>query len=117
MLSFIRLNYKYIGIKYKPKTEGLILKTILKNASLPTNWFVNLDTQRNYFMHNGSPYIAIDASNAPNSYELLIMKENIKDFQNKEKYLTLSDLSDIVNNFNKAKMVLAKHLIEKYNIL
>jgi hypothetical protein len=60
----------------------------------------------------GAPYIAIDLTNEEEYYDLIIMKENLKKFDNKSKFLLLSDLNKIFNGFLKARGALQQHIIK-----
>lgn len=40
------------------------------------------------------------------------MKENLKAFDDEEKYITLSELSEIVDGFQRAKAIIQKHLVD-----
>lgn len=73
------------------------------------------DRLRNFFIHEAAPYIAIDISGGSNKYELQIMKENLKIFENKEKFITLSELIEIVQGFIKAKPFIQDDLVDLFN--
>lgn len=96
----------------KDKTGEKIKKILTENGQNP-DWFVLLDKERNFFIHNAAPYIAIDISREPP--DLLIMKENIKDFSDPKKFIKLSELDQIVKGFWEAKNILRKHLIQIYS--
>jgi hypothetical protein len=64
----------------KPQVRGK-LRSIINDAGQDPSWFAQLGKHRNFFMHEGTPYIAIDLSNDVNGrYDLLIMKENLRHF-------------------------------------
>jgi len=102
--------YKHVGNPIKEKQVGTRIRKILEEKELNTDWFIMLDEHRNFFIHEGAPYVAVDISNEPTVYDLLIMKENIKDFNDSSKFLRLSDLNTILHGFSKAKPVIQSHL-------
>lgn len=116
--SCCELLSRYITELYKTKGQSLdhgqagkLQARILKKAGIDASWFTQLDMSRNFFIHNGAPYIAIDITNKP-SYNLLIMKENLKSFEDPSKFLTLTTLVNIREGFLKSLPELRKYLIE-----
>lgn len=105
--------YKHVGVPLK-KDHGL--KEILEDAGLNIIWFEKLRTHRNFFIHLGAPYIAVNISNAQ-KYDLIIMKENLKSFDNPKKFLQLSEINSIVQGFRKSKNVIQNNLIELFKNL
>jgi len=66
-------------------------------------------------MHNGAPYFAVDLSNVPERYDLFIMKENLRTFEDETKFVRLSELRDIVEGFTRSKRVLQEYLINLFS--
>ena len=81
---------------------------------LAMRWFGLLDKNRNFVAHNGACYIAIDISD-PARWELLVMKDNLIEFNDPAKFFTLSDLYSIAQGFVSAKGVLQEMLITALN--
>lgn len=114
MTSLFFVLYTHIGKIIKKKEVGLIIKKIIEGAGKSSDWFNELDKQRNFFMHEGAPYLAVDISEGPGKYDLLIMRENIKFFNDHSKFIKLSEINSIVKGFSIAKPIIQKHLIELY---
>lgn len=114
MTSLFFVLYTHIGKIIKKKEVGLIIKKIIEGAGKSSDWFKELNDQRNFFMHEGAPYFAVDISEGPGKYDLLIMRENIKFFNDHSKFIKLSDINSIVEGFSIAKPIIQKHLIELY---
>jgi len=94
------------------KTKGSeICISILKEHNEDKNWFIKLDNSRNDFIHETAPYIAIDVSREGH-YELLIMKKNLKCFDDRNEYITLTDLITINNGFFDSLPILRTGLIK-----
>jgi hypothetical protein len=114
MTSLFFVLYTHIGKIIKKKKVGLIIKKMIEGDGKSSDWFNELDNQRNFFMHEGAPYFAVDISEGPGKYDLLIMRENIKFFNDHSKFVKLSEINSIVEGFSIAKPIIQKHLIELY---
>ncbi len=79
------------------------------------DWFPLLDNLRNFFMHEGAPYIAFDATNGSKMLELIIMKENIHDFNDPDTFIKLDSLNRIADGFSSSKTSLQIYLINLIN--
>lgn len=114
MTSLFFVLYTHFGKHIKKEKVGQIIKGVLESAGKPSDWFQELDNQRNFFMHEGAPYFAVDISGGSGKYDLLIMRENIKFFNDHSKFIKLSEINSIVEGFSLAKPIIQKHLIEIY---
>ncbi len=86
------------------------LRDSLRKFGVGEGWFRILDRNRNFFIHEGTPYLAIDISNDA-AWDLLIMKENLSKFDQPKKFFRFSELQDIANGFACAKDALQKYLM------
>jgi hypothetical protein len=114
MASLFFELYTHIDKTIKKKEVGIIIKKIIESAGKSSDWFSELDNRRNFFMHEGAPYFAVDISKGPGKCDLLIMRENIKIFNDHSKFIKLSEINSIVKGFSTAKPIIQKHLIELY---
>lgn len=92
------------------KNAGLSVKAVLDDAKQDSSWFVTLDNHRNFFAHNGAPYLAVDIASHSGGMDVLIMKENIRRFSDESKFLRLSDINHIVQGFAASKPVTQAYL-------
>ena len=99
--------YGHIGIPIEPKKFGSTVADVLNQ----NDWFKSLDAHRNFFMHEGAPYLAVDLSVEPDHFDLLILKKNIISFSNPDDFVALSDVNAIVHGFVVSKLQLQTHLI------
>jgi hypothetical protein len=106
--------YNHVGISLTKDEAGLRIKKIIESKGHDTKWFQDLDSHRNFFIHEGAPYFAIDVSRGRQNYDLLIMKENLKTFKDYSKFVRLSELNAIVQGFISARHTLQQHLIELF---
>jgi len=110
MGQFFDQLHDLAGMSMPKKNSGLSIKSVLDKANQDSSWFVTLDNHRNFFLHNGAPYIAVDISPALNDVDVLIMKENIKNFSDESKFLRLSEINGIVKGFSTSKPVIQTYL-------
>ena len=89
------------------------LRAVLEMHGVNKDWFRMLDRNRNFVAHQGTPYLAIDISN-DGAYGLLIMKENLRKFDEPEKYFRYSELPAIAQGFSGAKAALRQYLVELF---
>ncbi len=115
MTNLFYCLYEHAEHALEREKVGSEIKKLLEEAGQDTEWFSNLSNHRNFFIHEGAPYIAIDISEGEGRYELLVMKENIKNFEDKDKYLTISELNDMVQGFLNSKPVIQEHLVNLFS--
>ncbi len=106
--------YTHAGKKLDKKKVGLIIKKVIEGSGISSDWFIDLDEHRNFFMHEGAPYFAVDISKDQRKFDLLIMKENIKNFDDHSKFIKLSEINKIVEGFLYSKQLIQQHLIDLY---
>ena len=114
MTSLFYVLYANMCKKIKKKDVGLSIKRIIEASGNSSEWFQELDSQRNFFMHETAPYFAVDISKGLGKYDLLIMRENIKVFNDHSKFIKMSEINSVVQGFALAKPVIQRHLIELY---
>lgn len=115
MSSVLICIYKHTGKSINKKTAGSEIKNLIASTGSDPKWFSDLDSHRNFFMHEGAPYIAVDLTNSPNHADLIIMKENLKIFDDSKKYILLSELNEIVSGFSEGRQILQEHIIRYLN--
>lgn len=108
--KLIKKIYTLVGINVDNINEELI--KILLQKGQDKKWFALLDSGRNFFIHDGTPFFAIDYTHSSKGkYDILIMKENLKTFDDRKKYYRLSDFNLVINGFYNSKNILTEHLI------
>ena len=117
MTKFFESLYSHAGINLEKSEVGLKIRDIIESEGHDSKWFQDLDSHRNFFIHEGAPFLAIDVSLGPNKYDLLIMKENLNIFEDSSKFFRLSELNNIVQGFVLARHTIQKHLIEIFRRL
>lgn len=114
MSRLFSLLHTHVGQSIPPKKLGKAIADVLVQDSQDAGWFVSLDKHRNLFMHEGAPYLAIDISNEPETFDLLIMKENVRVFTDPKTFVALSEINVIVQGFMAAKQRLQEHLVSLF---
>lgn len=114
MTRLFGLLRAHVGQPIPPKQLGKAISDVLSQGTQNASWFVLLDKHRNFFMHEGAPYIAVDLSNEPATLDVLIMKENIKTFTDTDTFVSLSAINLIVKGFIAARRQLQDYLISLF---
>ena len=47
--------YANVGKPLNKKDAGIAIKKVIEDGGEPSNWFRDLDKQRNFFIHEGAP--------------------------------------------------------------
>jgi len=115
MGELFRLVHELGGEELGKERVGPRLRRAIKERGGDTKWFLRLDQHRNFFMHKGAPWIAVDLSEEPREYDLLIMKENPKWFHRESQFIRLSELNMIVQGFVTSKGLIQQELIDFVN--
>jgi hypothetical protein len=118
---FINLNqmvHDHIGKNINRDESRKILKNAVATAGQGNGdlrWFHHLNMARNVFIHNATPYIAVDLSEEENNkYDLLIMRENLHEFSDESKFIRLSGLNNVGRCFFKAVPIFEKFIASLY---
>lgn len=117
MRQYLLEIYKLTNKKISRKQINNEFKNIVLQDGINTTWYDDLEKNRTFFIHIGAPYIAVDLTNEGQYYDLIIMKENLKSFNKKDKFILLSDLNKIVHGFLKARVALQQHIINYISLL
>lgn len=117
MTKLFKSLYAHTDQVIDDKKIGLKIKSIIDGTGQDSSWFSELAGHRNLFIHEAAPYIAIDISGGSGHYELLIMKENLKSFEDNDKFVTMSELNGVVQGFINSKPIIQSDLINLFKKL
>lgn len=87
------------------------IKNIIKERGEDIKWFKDLDKSRNFFLHKGAPYVAVDVSD-PECSEIFVIKRNRQEFRDKNSYIPIDTFRRIAVGFKEAKIIIQAHLID-----
>lgn len=110
MKKLFSMLHSHVGRPIPNGQLGKAVQDALGGRLEDTAWFQSLDKHRNFFIHEGTPYLAVDISAETNAYDLLIMRKNVKRFTTPKQYVALSEINIIVQGFLGAKARLQKYL-------
>jgi hypothetical protein len=97
IIKFLKEVYNHIGIPFKTEEVRERYKNVIENQ-IGCDWLKTLVRYRNFFVHEGTPYVAVDITN-PSIPSLIIMKKNLKKFGSSRHFITISEVIDIVQGF------------------
>ncbi|UCB56543.1 MAG: hypothetical protein JSV30_04860 [Candidatus Omnitrophota bacterium] len=110
MAKFLQQIYLHTGESLQKKDVGKRIQEMIEESGESYEWFAILDIHRNLFLHSRAPYVAVALF--PNKkYDLLIMKENLHQFDDEEKFIRLSQLNSILKGFLKGRSIIQQNLI------
>ena len=115
MMQLFSQLHSHVGQPIPKGQLGRAIQDALGGKPEDVAWFQSLDKHRNFFIHEGAPYLAVDISLASDAYELLIMRKNVKRFTTPKQYVALSEVNTIVQGFLAAKVKLQKHLASLFS--
>ena len=113
MQNFFQLLHEHAGSTIRNKDLSDAVMVTWKECGVNEAWFSLLDRGRNYFSHQGTPYLAIDISDGQ-QWDLLVMKENISKFDDAKQFIRYSDFQNVYQGFLKARECLQAHLIKLF---
>jgi len=108
--------YQHAGKTLPLTPVGRTIRQVLETAGQDAGWFAKLDGHRNFFIHEGAPYFAVDLSSADaGQYDLLIMRRNLRSFADERQFLRYSALRQIVGGFQNSRLPVQQHLAGLYS--
>ena len=110
MKRLVRHVYFVAGHKISDDDVRDVINKAHAREGLDCGWVSLLDRDRNFVAHDGAGYLAIDISDNDH-WELLVMKDNVVEFDKPKKFFTLSDLMTVNRGFLIAKRVIQIDLI------
>lgn len=116
--SFCELMRKLMESIYehvsKPlRNSGSQMAGIICGAGIDVSWFRDLASDRNFFTHEGTPYLAVDLSTSKDGrYELLFLRNDTTDFKNEKDFRRWSDIMKMVDGFNKSVKAIIRHIAD-----
>ena len=112
--KFLGGVYDHLGIQHTKKNLGQDIGKIIAREDGDNSWYTLLSKERNFYIHEGAPYHAIDVSG--DTYDLIIMKDNLENFDDVTKYTTLSELDRVVKGLDHGARVIRDHILDLYSI-
>ncbi len=92
------------------------LKFLCDRLSVETSWYEFLSRHRNFFTHEGAPYIAIEPiAIIPQGLEFIIMRKNIHNFSQADPgdYFRLSEFTEVLEKLRKLTGETQRYLVDK----
>ncbi len=84
---------------------------VLNDAGHDVSWVEELRGNRILFFHETAPWIALEIQERePLQFQLLVLKENLKDFDDPSKFITQSELSDVWDGYENSMTVIKEWL-------
>lgn len=85
------------------KIDDSHIDSVVEQAGIPIDWLDRLRKNRNLFVHQTAPWIALEVtSREPLECSIVIMKKNIADLDDAERIITDAELLEISNRLRHA---------------
>ena len=94
------------------QTANESIRHIITASGGDSSWLDVLDRDRNYFMHRGAPYVAVDVTRK--NYDLLFLRNNVADLSATNDFVRLSELDSMIQGFRKTKPLIRDYLVGLY---
>jgi len=84
----------------------------MNERSVDPRWFSRLASARNFITHVGAFYLALDTTEP--SWDLLLVKGNIKQFDDPRSYVRFSSVMEIIEGFLVCREAMQVHLVDLF---
>jgi hypothetical protein len=108
-LEFFLLMHRHALTPMPCRTADASIRHIVESDGNSAKWLGELARHRNYFMHRGAPYLAMDISG--NRLDLLLLKANVRNLSTSTSFVRLSQINDLVQGFRRTKQSIQEHLV------
>ena len=84
---------------------------VLTDAGQDVAWIQELRDSRILFFHNTAPWIALEIhARDPLQFQLVVMKENLENFDDRSKFITQEDLANVWDGYERSMSALKSWL-------
>ena len=105
--------YQRVLIEVLNKTpENKIFSKLLERHNNSQEWLIKFYENRGHFTHAGTPWFALSTEN-DQDFEILILKENIKDFSDPDTYIRFGALNDYVHGLMYLAVRIQEHIVKE----
>jgi hypothetical protein len=112
MDTLLKRAYKDTRTPFKKVGKLGLTRSVLQQEGKDVGWLDRVAELRNFFIHQATPYPAVElSSNVP---ELIVLRENVMYLDDDSKFVKLSELGTIVWGFQETKEALQNHLLGLY---
>ncbi|WP_133650847.1 hypothetical protein [Paraburkholderia flava] len=109
MKDFMHAVHKHVGLPITTTERIRIINSWMNMKGIDHGWFSQLDSARNFVAHQGAFYLAFDTSST--QWDLLMVKQDIKVFDDPETYVRFSDVEKIMTGFSACRIAMQTHLV------
>lgn len=113
MKKFTRALHDHVN---QPVTKQQCIEMIdswMHARGIDPTWFSEMAGCRNFIAHDGSFYLALDTTES--SWDLLLVKKNVKQFDDPSTYVRFSRVVEIVECFLDCRGAMQAHLVALFN--
>jgi hypothetical protein len=112
MKVFMETLHDHVGQSITDKQRVKMINTWMNERSVDPRWFSRLASARNFITHVGAFYLALDTTEP--SWDLLLVKGNIKQFDDPRSYVRFSSVMEIIEGFLVCREAMQVHLVDLF---
>jgi hypothetical protein len=109
MKAFMQTLHEHIGQHITDKQRIETINSWMDERDADPKWFSRLASARNFIAHVGAFYLAFDTTES--SWDLLLVKGNIKQFDDPRTYVRFSNVMEIMDGFLGCREAMQAHLV------
>ncbi len=109
MKVFMETLHDHVGQHISEKQRIEMINSWMNERGIDPKWFNRLASARNFIAHVGAFYLALDTTET--YWDLLLVKGNIKQFDDPRAYVRFSSVMEIVDGFLGCREAMQAHLV------
>ncbi|RKR37657.1 hypothetical protein [Paraburkholderia sp. BL17N1] len=109
MKAFMHALHDHVGQPITPKQRIEMINSWMHERGVDPKWFNRLSSARNFIAHVGAFYLALDTTDP--HWDLLLVKRNIKQFDDPDTYVRFFSVTEIVEGFLDCRAAMQVHLV------
>lgn len=113
MKVFMEALHDHVGQHITEKQRVRIINFWMQERGVDPRWINRLASARNFIAHDGAFYLSLDTTEQ--QWDLLLVKGNIKAFDDPDTYVRFSTVLQIIDGFLHCRDAMQVHLISLFD--
>ena len=112
MKAFMGTLHDHVGQQITEKQRIEMINSWMSERGVDRKWFNRLASARSFIGHVGPFYLALDTTEP--AWDLLLVKANIKQFDDPRTYVRFSSVMEIMDGFLECREAMQAHLVTMF---
>jgi hypothetical protein len=113
MKAFMETLHDHVGQRITVKQRIRMINSWMHERGISPRWINRLASARNFIAHDGAFYLSLDTTEE--QWDVLLVKGNIKAFDDPETYVRFSSVLQIIDGFMQCRDAMQAHLISLFD--